>query len=267
MNKRIPLIIGVVSVIAIAFILYALFRTPEAPSGEIEAVPIELATDIPATQEPEPTDEPVVATEEIVEQPTEVVMEEPTTETVVEQPSSDPVIFAIAQDRSTATFELDEDLRGERITVVGTTNQVAGQLAFAASDLPSAQIGTITINARTLTTDNEFRNRAIQNRILFTDQFEFIEFEPTAIDGLPESISVGESADLTITGNLTIRDVTQEEVFDATVTYVSGSEISGFAVTIISREIYGLQIPEVQSVANVTDEVQLAIDFVATPTE
>lgn len=280
MNKRIPLIVGAIGVVVIAAILYAFFRTPEEASAPIEAVPIELAaTDVPEpTAEPEPTDAPE-PTEEMVEQPTDEVMEEPTDEPMeeptdepMEEPteeivSADPIVYAIVQDRSQVTFELDEDLRGERITVVGTTNQVAGQLAFAPSDLSTAQIGIITINARTLMTDNDFRNRAIQNRILFTDDFEFIQFEPTSIDGLPESVAVGESADFTITGNLTIRDITMEETFDATVTFASENEINGVAITIISRENYGLQIPEVPSVANVTDEVQLTVDFVATSAE
>ncbi len=281
MKKRIPLVIGAVGVVVIASILYAFFRTPEAPSGEIEAVPIQLAatdapeptdvpapTDVPPTDVPEPTEEPMEeSTEEVMEEPTEEVVEEPTEEPTEEPVSADPVIYAIVQDRSTATFELGEDLNGESIRVVGTTNQVAGQIAFAAADLSTAQIGVITINARTLATSNDFRNRAIQNRILFTDQYEFIQFEPTAINGLPASIGVGESADFTIVGNLTIRDVTLEETFDASVTYVSESEISGVAVSIVSRDNYDLSIPEVQGVANVSDDVQLTIEFVATPAE
>lgn len=266
MKKRIPLIIGAIGVVVIGSILYAFFRTPEAPSAPIEAVPIELATDVPEPTDVPPTAEPE-QTEEVMEEPTEEVMEEPTSEPEEEMVSADPVIYALAQDQSTATFELDEDLRGQRITVVGTTNQVAGQIAFVPSDLSTAQVGTITINARTLETDNEFRNRAIQNRILFTDQFEFIQFEPTALEGLPDSVAVGETIDFAIVGNLTIRDITMEETFDATVTFVSESELNGIAVSIVSRENYDLQIPEVQSVANVTDEVQLTIEFVATPAQ
>ena len=70
--------------------------------------------------------------------------------------------------RIDCAFELDEDLRGSRITVVGMTDQVAGEVALDFANLADTQVGTIQINARTLATDNNFRNRAIQNEILQT---------------------------------------------------------------------------------------------------
>lgn len=95
------------------------------------------------------------------------------------------VIFQISPADSQVRFELDEDLRGSRVTVVGTTDQVAGEIAVNLADLAQTQVGVIQINARTLATDNNFRNRAIQNEILDTGANEFITFTPTAVNGLP----------------------------------------------------------------------------------
>ncbi|KAA3663588.1 MAG: hypothetical protein DWQ04_10105, partial [Chloroflexi bacterium] len=171
---------------------------PEEASGPIEAVPLVIeataetpalteAVDATATEEviEESTDELVAApTAEPIEEPTGYPMEEPTAEPVqeptgypVEAPTGDPVqeatgepaqesvtsdlaIFEITQEGSEVRFELDEDLRGSRITVIGITNQVAGQIALNYADLSTTRIGEIRINARTLTTDNNFRNRA-----------------------------------------------------------------------------------------------------------
>ena len=93
-------------------------------------------------------------------------------------------IFKIVPAGSETRFLIDEVLRGDPITVVGSTDQVAGQLAVDPGDLSSAQVGVIQVNARTLTTDNQFRNRAIKNRILRTDQHEFVTFTPTEVVGL-----------------------------------------------------------------------------------
>ena len=107
------------------------------------------------------------------------------------------------------------------------------------------------------------RNRAINNFILNTDDFEFITFEPGEVIGLPESVEVGETVEFTMVGDLTIRDVTNEVEFDVVATLTSLDRLEGSANTTVSRDDYGLRIPSVPNVANVDEEVQLSIDFVA----
>ncbi len=296
MKNRIQ-VVGLAAII-VPFLIGCGLQAVEEPSAPIEAVPIELEEDTDTAEaeveeavveeesEPEaeevmeePTPEPVEEpTAEPVEEPTEEAMEEPTPEPVeeptaepVEEPTSEPVeepeaaitIFQISQDESNVRFELDEDLAGNRITVVGETDQVAGELAVDYSDLSSAQVGVIQINARTLVTDNEFRNRAINNRILDTGTFEFITFTPSAVEGLDGAIAVGETVDFTLVGSLTVRDISQDVTFTVTATAVSDTQITGSASTIILLEDYEITIPQVPNVANIEEEVELYIDFTA----
>ena len=81
---------------------------------------------------------------------------------------------------SQATFTLQEDLRGARTTVVGATSEIGGNIMVNLTDPSASSIGTILINARTLETDNSFRNRALRSQILKSaqDAHEFIVFEP-----------------------------------------------------------------------------------------
>ncbi len=51
--------------------------------------------------------------------------------------------------------------------------------------------------------------------------------------------------------------------FDVTVTVVSESRMVGTASTVVARTDYNLNIPSVPNVANVGEEVELYIDFVA----
>lgn len=180
------------------------------------------------------------------------------------EPSDGPITYELTGE-SRASFTLQEDLRGERTTVVGTTPDVVAQLIVDPSDPSSAQLGEILINARTLTTDAAFRDRAIRSQILesASDEFEFIRFVPTSIDGLPEEAA--DSFTFTVTGDLTIRDITQSVTFDVTIDEVSSSGIVGTAAAQVLREDFDLVIPSVPSVANVTEEVDLELFFVAEP--
>jgi polyisoprenoid-binding protein YceI len=118
---------------------------------------------------------------------------------------------------------------------------------------------------RTLATDNEFRNRAIRGQILQSsqDEFEFAQFEPTSITGMPDSVAVGETITFTVVGNLTLRDITNEVTFEVTATLESEDRLSGTATATVQREPYNLIIPSVPGVANVGEDVALAIEFVA----
>ena len=180
--------------------------------------------------------------------------------------TTDFVIFELVQAESEVRFSLGELLRGEPKIVVGTTDQVAAQLAVNLSRLADTQVGPIQINARTLFTDNNLRNNAIRNRILFTDEFELITFVPTEIAGLPESTAVGEPVSFEITGELTIKDVTNSETFAVTAVARTPSRLEGTAVTAITRSNYQLFVPDVTAATNVDEEVQLEINFVAVPT-
>jgi polyisoprenoid-binding protein YceI len=182
----------------------------------------------------------------------------------VEAPASTgPTVYQIDSSASLVSFELDEDLRGERKTVVGTTDQVAGEIAFDPNDLSTAQIGVIQVNARTLATDNNMRNRAIQNFILSTGDYEYITFTPESISGLPESTAVGEPVTFSISGDLTIRDVTQPVAFEVQATLTAEGHLVGTATATVSRDDYDLTIPNVPNVANVEETVDLTIEFVA----
>jgi polyisoprenoid-binding protein YceI len=230
--KRI-LVLGVVLLAIVAGVVaYSFLKTPEEASGPIEAVPV---------GEEQPESESGIALGS----------------------SADSMIFEIVQTESEARFLIDEVLNGSPNTVVGVTDQVAGEIAVYPDDPTRSRIGTIRVNARTLTTDNDFRNRAIKNRILNTDAYEFVTFTPTALVGLPASAALGESYAFRVVGDLTVRDVTRPVTFDATIKPTSDTRLEGSARTTVLYPDFGLSIPKVPSVASVEDEVILELDFVA----
>ena len=234
------------------------------PSEEISAPTLErrAAETEEATEEvaEDPTDEP---TEEPTDEPTEEPTVAPTAVPPTDVPASNDLLFRIVPEQSEVRFILEEDLRGVRTTVLGTTDQVAGDILVDRVNPANSVIGTIRINVRTLQTDQEFRNRAIRAEILESarDEYEFSEFVPTELIGMPESVEVGQPFSFQIVGELTVRDITNEVTFEATVNPISETVIEGTASAQVLRSDYSLEIPDVPSVANVTNEVQLDIDF------
>jgi polyisoprenoid-binding protein YceI len=164
-----------------------------------------------------------------------------------------------------ARFELDEVLRGEPKHVVASNTEVAGQIRIVFSDLATSELGTIVIGAQTFSTDSGNRDRAIRGPILDSTVFPEITFVPTSIEGLTGAAEVGQELAFSVKGDLTIRDVTTEVTFEVTAVLVSDGRVEGKATATVLRSAYGLEIPSVPSVADVSDEVLVGINFVATP--
>jgi polyisoprenoid-binding protein YceI len=281
-TKNIAIVVGVLALIAVAALAFSVFRTPEEASAPITAATLTIETSAPAavatelpviepTATPEPAAQATAApaeeattTAEPAAEPTAAPVEEPTaTAQPAAEPAAAPVLFEIVQAESEARFTIDEVLRGSPVTVVGVTDQVAGQIAIDPANPAATQLGQIVVNARTLATDNEFRNRAIRNQILDTNTYEFVTFQPTELVGLPDAVTVGQSFSFQVVGDLTVKDVTQSVTFDVTVTPVSETRIEGVATTTFPYRDFGVRIPEVPSVDLVADDVTLELAFVA----
>ena len=173
------------------------------------------------------------------------------------------LIVQIEPEQSQVRFTLSEVLRGNPNEVVGTSKQVAGEIAVTPNDLSATKVGVIRIDARTLTTDDSRRNRTINNFILDTRTYEYITFTPTEIKGLQGAAEQGKPLKFQIAGDLTIRDVTHPAVFEVSAKADSTTQLSGTATTTINRADYKLNIPSVPFVASVSEQVKLDIDFVA----
>jgi len=185
-----------------------------------------------------------------------------TADTTPEAANRSGTIFELT-DGSTVTFQLNEELNGTPKTVLAMNSEVAAQLSVDLTDLSNTDIGTVVVSAQTFETDSNNRNRAIRGPILDSNEFPTIEFVPTGIEGLAGEVAIGEMFEFTVTGDLTIRDVTQTVSFDVSASMPDESNVEGTGETTVSREDFGIGIPSVPSVANVSDEVLLTIDFAA----
>lgn len=181
--------------------------------------------------------------------------------------SGNQVVYRIDKEQSEASFFLQEDLNRTRTDVVGTTNEIAGDILVDFNDPSQSTVSMIRVNVRTLATDRGMRDNQIRGQVLQSNRdeeiYEFTDFTPTQILNFPADPQIGEALSFQIVGELRIRGIIQTVTFDATVTLVDEQTMTGTATTQVLRGDYELQIPNVPSVANVTDEVDLTINFVA----
>lgn len=168
--------------------------------------------------------------------------------------------YRISQDESMVTFTMNELLNGKPKLVVGTTTQVAGDIAVKDGKI---EFGTMTLNAKTLMTDNDRRNSAIVRLILKSDkpENEFITFKPTSNDFMGVIVP-GQTVTMNIVGDLTISGVTKPTNVRVTAT-VTDEQIVGKAETTIKRSDFGLVIPTLSFIADVDDQFPIAVDVVA----
>jgi polyisoprenoid-binding protein YceI len=280
------MILGAVLLVVVAGVGYAgysIFRPPAQASGPTTSVPISQA---PATTVTKPAAAAPAATTVPAASPTAAgpataassiaassgygssASTAPASPVAAAPAAAKPAaapIFEIDQNASSAKFIIDEILRGEPKTVIGETNQVAGQIAADLKDIDAAKVGAIRVNARTLTTDAESRNRMLQNQILQTGQHEFITFTPTRMIGLPETATVGQPITFQMVGNLVIKGTEREATFDVTMTPTAENRLEGTAKSTIKYADWGVSIPQVPSVTGVSDELGLELNFVAKP--
>lgn len=235
-------------------LMTALLAACGSPAAAPTAAAIPVPTDAPAaTATSEPPSEPAATALSV----------EATATTASAETGADPVAFQIAAGQSEVSFTLTEELRGQPTIVVGITEQVAGEIQINPQDLSRSTVGTIQVEAASLATDNSFRNRAIRDFILNTGRYPAITFQPTALTGLSGAAQPGQTYMFQMTGDLTIRDVTQPVTFEVVVSGDSATQISGTATTVVRRGDFNLNIPSVPQVANVAEEVTLTIRFVA----
>ena len=174
--------------------------------------------------------------------------------------------YVIDSTRSTAYFEISEELRGSPVVVRGSTDQVAGRLELDLTDLSTARLSQVVVNARTFSTDEERRDRAIRGPIILnsaTDEHELITFDVTSIDGLGGPAASGDAVTFAVVGDLTIRGATKTATFDVEAAMTDDGAVSGSAVAAVLRSDFGIGVPSVPGVANVSDEVKLALEFTA----
>ena len=149
---------------------------------------------------------------------------------------------------------------------VGVTQDVEGTLVLGPDGAVSPEDSLIRVDLSTLQSDEDRRDNYVRNRTLATGQYPHTEFVPTTISGLQWPLPSTGEASFSITGDMTVRDVTREVTWETTAQF-GEDRITGTATTDFTFDDFDLSVPSVAVVLSVENNIRLEIDFVLQKTE
>ena len=234
------------------------FAAVACGAAEQNAAP--AAQSVQTTTAPLPTTAPVSATAA----PAATTV--PAVPPAAAAPASDSALtFQISQGASKATFRVREQLAGRQLPndAVGSTSDVTGQLALRPDGAVVPDASKITVNLRTLATDNRMRDDFIKQNTLQVGRFPTAEFVPTKAEGIPSPLPANGEHTFKLTGMMTVHGVQKEITWDVTAKRNAG-QLEGKAITAVKFGDFGMTPPRVASVLSITDEIRLELDLVAT---
>jgi len=240
--KKIILIGIAIVIVAGGATMFVLDNTLFAPVEVSTAVPVAPALDVSSQQ-----------------------AESSVSEEIVELAATDAVLYRIDAAQSEVRYEVGETFfQDNRFALaVGTTQGIAGELLVDFAQPSNTQIGDIVIDVSQFTSDESRRDNFIRNSGLQSAAYPLATFSPTSIDGLPAQVAETNNLSFTMTGELTVKNVTRNVTWDVTLN-LDGDQIVGTASTEILMSDYGVGPIQLAFLAT-EDQVNLYFDFVAMP--
>lgn len=165
---------------------------------------------------------------------------------------------------SEATYEINEELQGKPVRVVGKNKGVEGSIVID-SATNKIMKATIVLDANGFVTDIAKRDENVKALVLKSNQElnKYITFIMTNIEGMPETIVLGTEYDTKVTGDLTISGVTKQITFDTKLKYQEDGSINADAKTTLTYEDFGISVPNLPFLSNVSKTVDLHVALLA----
>jgi len=169
--------------------------------------------------------------------------------------------FVVASGESSAKYVVEETLSGLPATAVGTTTDVTGDIYLTADGLYDGLESKFMVDLSTLQTDESRRDNYVRSNVLQTSRFQFAEFVIESIDGFPAGYVEGEETSLTLSGMMTIRDVTLPMTFSV-LARQGEDTLTATADTEFLMSDFGIDPPQV-AIASAKDGVVLQLVIIA----
>ncbi len=172
-------------------------------------------------------------------------------------------LYRVAPDNgSAARYEVEERLAGSSQTARGTSSVLAGDIVVNIEDPSLSRIGTIVVNVEMFESGSSLRDKRIRHDFLESTHWPFVRFEPTLVEGYPAAFADDATQDLTIIGDLTVKETTLEVSFSGPVTVAADRLTASMSATILGSE-FGVGPIHIARLAHTEDEITLIFDLVA----
>ncbi len=163
-----------------------------------------------------------------------------------------------------ARYKVREQLAGISFPsdAVGTTESVTGTVIVNPDGSIDAARSKLTVDLRTLKSDQQMRDGYIQSRTLETEKYPMLEFVPRRAAGLPAPLPAGMQAQagFQLIGDMTLHGVTSEVTWNVVATF-GNDQVAGRATTTLLFPTFKLTKPSLARLLSVDDKIELEIEF------
>ncbi|HLH23364.1 MAG TPA: YceI family protein [Chloroflexota bacterium] len=143
---------------------------------------------------------------------------------------------------------------------IGATNAVDGQIVVDTAHNVVPDASRVTVDLRSLQSDQRQRDQYIQQNTLQTAQYPTAEFVPIEVRGLPTPLPASGALTFQLAGDLTVHGVTRPVVWDVQA-QLDGGTASGTATTPVTLADFGMAKPSVARIMSIDDTIVLELDF------
>lgn len=162
-----------------------------------------------------------------------------------------------------ARYKVQEQLAGINFPsdAVGTTEAITGTIVVN-PDGSIASGSKLTIDLRTLTSDQSMRDGYIQGRTLETEKYPMLEVVPKRAVGLPSPLPAGGGAQagFQLVADMTLHGVTKETTWTVVATFANDA-VNGRATTTVDFAGFNMAKPRLARLLSVDDKIQLEVEF------
>lgn len=164
---------------------------------------------------------------------------------------------------TTARYKVTEQLAGISFPsdAVGTTQTVTGAI-IVNPDGSFAAGSKISVDLRTISSDQTMRDNYVRTRTLETEKFPMMELVPKRAVGLPSPLPAGNQAQVgfQLIADVTLHGVTKEVTWNV-VAVLGAAQVGGRATTTIDFATFNMTKPSLARLMSVDDKITLEIEF------
>lgn len=165
---------------------------------------------------------------------------------------------------TTARYKVREQLAGINFPsdAVGTTQAVTGTIVVNPDGSIDAGRSKLTVDLKTLSSDQRMRDGYIQSQTLETGKFPTLEFVPRRAVGLPTPLPAGMQAQagFQLIGDMTLHGVTKPVTWNVVATF-GNDAVAGRATTSFPFSDFGMAKPTLARLLSVDDKIELEVEF------
>ena len=169
---------------------------------------------------------------------------------------------------SKAIIRVNEQLADRTLPndAVLASDKVSGEFTIL-PDGSFAATSKIVVDLDALESDNDLRDNTVKSQVLNTRRFPQAIFVPTKAEGLQVPLPSSGEQSFKLVGQMTIRGVTKELVFDVQATHAAADlKATAHVAPAFQFGTFGMTQPRVFSVISIKDEIRLEVQLLARQT-